>query len=283
MKWLIWVVIALVLGAGSAALVVKLNSDAFTARVAALRAELTAAAALPSTGPPELPALVRDYALRAGGAVGGPALFVLHQKAQLFTSAAQPPVALVTEQWTLTRQAGIVWSAAGSMYGLPVVVVDAFVAGRGVFDARLAATLKVAGGDGPDYDRGELMRWLSELPLHPDAILNVTDLVWQQLDARTVSVTAQSASGSNWTRARCRSPHNRPAVRPPCVSASTRTATSSRWSLMTARWIAVALPCRRCGAGCMPSTASSAPIACRAGERWAGNCPRACSPTGRAN
>ena len=195
MKWLIWVVIALVLGAGSAALVVKLNSDAFTARVAALRAELTAAAALPSTGPPELPALVRDYALRAGGAVGGPALFVLHQKAQLFTSAAQPPVALVTEQWTLTRQAGIVWSAAGSMYGLPVVVVDAFVAGRGVFDARLAATLKVAGGDGPDYDRGELMRWLSELPLHPDAILNATDLVWQQLDARTVSVTAQSASG----------------------------------------------------------------------------------------
>ena len=195
MKWLIWVVIALVLGAGSAALVVKLNSDAFAARVAALRAELAAAAALPSTGPPELPALVRDYALRAGGTVGGPALFVLHQKAQLFTSASQPPVALDTEQWTLTRQPGIVWSAAGNMYGLPVVVVDAFVAGRGVFDARLAATLKVAGGEGPDYDRGELMRWMSELPLHPDAILNVTGLVWQQLDARTVSVTAQSASG----------------------------------------------------------------------------------------
>ena len=195
MKWLIWVLIALVLGAGSAALVVKLNSDAFAARVAALRAELTAAAALPSAGPPMLPALVRDYALRAGGTVGGPALFVLRQKAQLFTSASQPPVALDTEQWTLTRQPGIVWSAAGSMYGLPVVVVDAFVAGRGVFDVRLAGTLKVAGGEGPDYDRGELMRWLSELPIHPDAILNATDLVWQELDARTVSVTAQSASG----------------------------------------------------------------------------------------
>ena len=195
MKWLIWVLIALVLGAGTVGLVVKLNSDAFAARVEALRAALQAAAAAPSAGPPQLPALVRDYALRAGGTVGGPALLVAHQKAQLFTSASQPAIAHSTEQWTLTRQPGIVWSAEGTMYGVPVVVVDAFVAGHGVLEARLAATLKVAGGEGPEYDRGELMRWLSELPIHPDAILNATELVWEQIDARTVSVTASSSNG----------------------------------------------------------------------------------------
>lgn len=195
MKWLIWGLIALVLGAGTLALVVKLNTDAFAARVAALRVDLKAAAVLPSGGPPELPAMVRDYALRAGGTVGGPALFVAQQKAQLFTSASQPAIAHSAEQWTLTRRPGIVWSAAGTMYGVPVVVVDAFVAGRGVFEAKLAATLKVAGGEGPDYDRGELLRWLSELPIYPDAILNATELVWQQIDATTVSVTAPSGSG----------------------------------------------------------------------------------------
>lgn len=195
MKWLIWGLLALLVGAGILAFVVRRNSDAFAAWVAALRVELVAVAELPSAGPPELPKLVRDYALRAGGTAGGPALFVAHQKAQLFTSASQPAIAHSAEQWTLTRQPGIVWSAKGSMYGVPVVVVDAFVAGRGTFEARLAATLKVAGGEGPDYDRGELMRWLSELPIYPDAILNTTELAWQQIDARTVSVTAQSASG----------------------------------------------------------------------------------------
>lgn len=195
MRWLIWGLLALLVGAGILAFVVRRNSDAFAAWVAALRVELVAVADVPSAGPPPLPDLVRDYALRAGGTVGGPALFVAHQTARLFTAPSQPAIAHHAEQWTLTRQPGIVWSAKGTMYGVPVVVVDAFVAGRGTFEARLAATLKVAGGEGPDYDRGELLRWLSELPIYPDAILNSTQLVWQQLDARTVSVTAPSRNG----------------------------------------------------------------------------------------
>ncbi|MHB1102114.1 MAG: DUF6544 family protein [Devosia sp.] len=54
-----------------------------------------------------------------------------------------------------------------------------------------------AGGtaSGPEFAKGELMRYLSELPLYPDAILNAQGLTWRQTDDTTVEASAQSAHG----------------------------------------------------------------------------------------
>jgi hypothetical protein len=73
------------------------------------------------------------------------------------------------------------------MAGLPVSVVDSIVGGTGRLEARLLGTITVVKGVGPEFDKGESQRYLSELPLHPDAILSHTHL-----------------DGSNWMTGGCR-------------------------------------------------------------------------------
>ncbi len=177
-----------------AAIAFAVGTLMFQSQVERFRAGL-AAPLQPLPALPELPDIVRDYALRAGGVPGGPALFRAEHRASLYQAADRPPLAISAVQFTATRTPGIVWNASGSMSGLPVNVIDAFVDGAGLFEVKLLGTIRVAGGAGPDYDKGELMRYLSELPLYPDAILNAGDLTWSQIDASTVSVTAHSQSG----------------------------------------------------------------------------------------
>jgi hypothetical protein len=118
------------------------------------------------------------------------------QAATLATGQDQRPIEVEADQWIGTVAPGIVWVARGSMNGVPVTVFDAYVEGRGELSARLLGALQVAGGAGPDYDKGELQRYLSELPVHPDAILNNASLSWRQIDERTVEVTGWSKSGA---------------------------------------------------------------------------------------
>jgi hypothetical protein len=56
--------------------------------------------------------------------------------------------------------------------------------------------LPVAEGRGPAFDKGELQRYLSELPVHPDAILNNAMLAWRQLGEGAVEVSGRSGAGS---------------------------------------------------------------------------------------
>jgi hypothetical protein len=167
----------------------------FDTRVTELRTALVTSQQRARALPVDLPEIVRDYAIRAGGREGGPKVFHLRHQAKLMTAKDTPPIALTADQWTGTVQPGIVWRADGSMNGLPVTVFDVYVGGTGELSARLFGAFRVAGGTGPDYDRGELLRYLSELPVHPDAILNNSDLTWRQIDPLTVEVTAVSPSG----------------------------------------------------------------------------------------
>jgi hypothetical protein len=167
----------------------------FDVRVGDLRDALAASQRAETTAPVILPEIVRTYALRAGGREGAPSVVHLRHQAALTTAKGAPPIALTSDQWVGTVRPGIVWRAEGSMNGLPVTVFDVYVDGAGELSAMLLGVFRVAGGTGPDYDRGELLRYLSELPVHPDAILNNSALMWRQLDAQTVEVTALSPSG----------------------------------------------------------------------------------------
>lgn len=169
---------------------------AFDARVDGLRQALVASQEddAPATAP-ELPEIVRAYAIRAGGQEGAAKIIHARHNATLATAPDAAPMAIIAEQWTGTAIPGIVWRAEGQMNGLPVTVFDAYVDGRGELSAMLLGAVRVAGGTGPDYDKGELMRYLSELPVYPDAILNNATLTWVQVDTHTVEVTANSLSG----------------------------------------------------------------------------------------
>jgi hypothetical protein len=166
----------------------------FDDRIDRLRAEMLAEG--PSNAAlPVLPEIVRAYALRAGGTVGGPVFFYATHKAMLSTAKGQPPIAIDADQWTAMASSALVWRGRGAMLGLPVMVVDSFVGGTGLLEARVLGTIVVASGTGGAFDKGELQRYLSELPIYPDAILNNGALTWRQLDDTTVEVTGESREG----------------------------------------------------------------------------------------
>ena len=187
--WLLAILAPLLVGG---AIYLWWRGTAFNARIAATIAEVKVAT---GTTQPDLPPIVSAYALRNGGAIGRTVAIRLEHRAKLSLDQARPPIDLHAEQWLSPTTSDMAWVGRGSMSGIPVAVIDAFTAGHGVLEARLAGAIQVAGGTGPDFDKGELQRYLSELPVHPDAILNNGTLAWQQLDAHSVEVTGQSASG----------------------------------------------------------------------------------------
>lgn len=144
-----------------------------------------------------IPAIVRDFALRNGGREGGPEVIEVAHQALLRMAPDQPFIEISARQRLGTRTPSIVWTATGTMFGfMPISAIDAYLAGEGEFEVRLAGALPVANVRGEAAATGELLRALSELPVHPDAILNMSGLAWRELDERRIEVSANSNYGT---------------------------------------------------------------------------------------
>jgi hypothetical protein len=76
-----------------------------------------------------------------------------------------------------------------------VSVLDAYVAGQGVLEARLFGSVKLAYATTPDVARGELMRYLAELPWAPCAMLHNPHLRWCGIGPSAMEVSAESPGG----------------------------------------------------------------------------------------
>ncbi|SFZ84546.1 hypothetical protein SAMN02983003_2076 [Devosia enhydra] len=179
---------------------VRSTARGFAKRTDGLKQLLIASQSQANDAAPVLPDIVRSYAVKAGGREGASTVFHARHRATLQTAKGARPIDIEADQWTGILVPGIVWTARGRMSGLPVSVFDAFVEGHGELSARVLGAFQVAGGSGADYDKGELMRYLSELPVYPDAILNLRGVDWRQIDDATVSVTARSATGEATVR-----------------------------------------------------------------------------------
>jgi hypothetical protein len=71
-------------------------------------------------------------------------------------------------------------------------VLDCYVDGEGLLEARLFGSLRLARAAGA---RGELMRYLAELVWAPHAMLHNPQLSWREIDATTVEVSAEIPAG----------------------------------------------------------------------------------------
>lgn len=81
------------------------------------------------------------------------------------------------EQWMATRSTAFCWHARVKMAPLVTAVVeDAFEDGHGRLDVKIFGALPVAHDEGPNVDRGEIQRYLAELPCTPRAILEDPEL-----------------------------------------------------------------------------------------------------------
>ncbi len=103
------------------------------------------------------------------------------------------------EQWkpftstqrVIVRRPGFLWDAQIRLApGLMVRVVDGYVAGQGQLRAAVLGLFTVAQlqGDG-EIARGELMRYLAEMPWYPTALLPSQGLRWQAVDPRRANAT----------------------------------------------------------------------------------------------
>jgi len=190
---------ALIVAVAVAAFVyLRYSAARFDGDVQRLRLELFAH--IPSDAKPSLPDTVRNFALKAGGQLGAPTIIHARHKATLMSKADGEEMPLLADQWTHTSVSGLVWYAQARMGVFPVAVLDAYVQEKGILAVRLFGALPVSGGTGPDFDKGEMMRYLSELPVYPDAILNNASLEWRELDENTVEVTGTGVSGSATVR-----------------------------------------------------------------------------------
>ena len=178
------------------ALVQLIVSRQFAGHIETLRSMAAGEQLSGVTTSQDLPEIMRLFAVRNGATLGGPASVLAHQRAEMRLGPKQDFFPIAATQLSGTRKPAFVWDAWGKFAGVvPIHVVDCYVAGAGLLEARLAGSIRVALGTGPESDKGEIMRFLSELALNPDAILNAEGLTWRQIDQNTVAVSAPSAGG----------------------------------------------------------------------------------------
>ena len=171
-------------------------SRRFSEDIDGLRRDLLASQVRPPGAPSDLPPLIRAFAERNGGHRDGSSAMRMTQDVEMRMKPGARPFPLTATQDSGTSVPGFVWDARGrwSMI-VPLRVVDAYVAGAGRLEVRIAGAIPVARASGPSTDRGEALRFLAELAWNPDAILTASGLEWRQIDATTVEVSLRMAGG----------------------------------------------------------------------------------------
>lgn len=141
-----------------------------------------------------LPQMVSDLALRLG-ADPGCAFDTVE-----FSQYGSMRVSLKSRLWlpftarqTMSvRSCAFAWKARFLPLGY-MTVTDALEDGAGRLDVTALGIIPVAHSKpSAALARGELIRYLAELPLAPDAILHNGDLDWREIDAFTIAVTSGS-------------------------------------------------------------------------------------------
>lgn len=140
-----------------------------------------------------LPPLVQQYLERALPDGAGDVKSVdLTQKGTMHMKPGSPGLPFTaTEHFEATRVA-FSWRARFRPLRLPLDVVDAFDAGHGLLELRIAR-VRVRRQQGPELALGESLRYLAELPWVPYALARNRELEWTQADEWNVEVATDVA------------------------------------------------------------------------------------------
>ena len=184
-----------VVGAGSLLLAHLLTPAAFRRRTEAMIARLEhAGVAELSTTP--VPAIIQSFARRAVCENPVPNTVWLGQSGEMRPNPRDPWRRFTAEKVISIHEPGFAWLARMQVAALVSArVLDCYVGGEGLLEARLFGSLRVARAAGPQASKGELMRYLAELAWAPHATLHNPQLSWREIDATTVEVSAASQAG----------------------------------------------------------------------------------------
>lgn len=93
-------------------------------------------------------------------------------------------VSIKGEQYFTCGTPGFVWKADTSMFS----VRDMYINNSGRIVVSLFSLFKVVDGSGPEYDQGELLRWLGESVWFPTNLLPSENLKWLPIDSGTAEL-----------------------------------------------------------------------------------------------
>lgn len=137
------------------------------------------------------PPLVQEYLGKVLNRSGqSPCHIVRFRQKGLFRMAPSEALAEFNAEQIVSLKAPMfAWHGHVMARGLPVTVCDRLVDGVGDLEARLLGAIRVAKASGPSILRGELLRYLAEIPWYPIAIGNQDHIRWQQVGPATVKAT----------------------------------------------------------------------------------------------
>jgi len=85
------------------------------------------------------------------------------------------------EQYATTEKPGFIWKGTTAMF----TARDMFIADKGRLTVSLFSLVKVVDAKGPQYDQGEILRWLGESVLYPTNLLPGESLQWSAIDSQS--------------------------------------------------------------------------------------------------
>jgi hypothetical protein len=145
---------------------------------------------------PPAPTIVQSFVRRAVRETLVPNTVWLRQYGEMRANLRGSWQPFTAEQVISIHQPGFAWIA--QIQAAPLAsarVIDCYVDGRGLLEARLFRSLRLIRAAGPQADRDEWMRYLAELAWAPHAMLHNPQLSWREIDATTVEVSAESPGG----------------------------------------------------------------------------------------
>ena len=147
-----------------------------------------------ATGRPEV---ISKFAARAiRGVPDPPPAIILEQEAAFRMTPEEPFREMTARQIIRVSEPGFVWVARTRMLpGVEATIVDGYLEGSGRLEVRLLGALRIARGEGDQLARGELMRYLAEIPWAPHALLYNPSLSFRQIEPSLVEVSAPSRGG----------------------------------------------------------------------------------------
>jgi len=89
------------------------------------------------------------------------------------------------EQYFTSKKPGFIWKARTSLF----TVRDMYISGKGRIIVSLFSFFKIVNGEGPDYNQGELLRWLGEGVWFPTNLLPNEHLEWTPIDSESAGLT----------------------------------------------------------------------------------------------
>jgi hypothetical protein len=116
----------------------------------------------------------------------------LTQEGTMHMKPGSPGMRFTATEHFEAKRVAFTWRARFRPLRLPLEVLDAYDAGRGLLEVRIAR-VRVRRQQGPELALGESLRYLAELPWVPHAITRNAELEWRQIDEQTVEVATEIA------------------------------------------------------------------------------------------